>query len=182
MSHGTKRTSKLIIQRAKREDMKAIAKIVSSSAEWYRPIVDEKDMAEHDVDEKWQEINFKRREFWVGKSSERETVGTVSLQYFGECAYLGYVYLHADHTGKGYGKTLLEHARERAKEQGMDQMVLIAHPQAKWATKAYERFGFQRIAKQKEDVLSWNKGVLKPYYEEGFHLYAYDLKDEAQVS
>lgn len=165
----------LNIQRAQRSDMKSIAQIVKSSAEWYRPFVDEKDMAEHDVDQSWQEKNYQKREFWLGTNSKGESIGTVSLQYFGDTAYLGYVYLHADHTGKGYGKILLNHAKKTAKEKGIKKLILIAHPEAKWAVKAYIRYGFEVIAQKKQDVLAFKDGLLKPYYEEGFHLYRLPL-------
>lgn len=165
----------LIIQRAQRGDMKDIAQIVKSSAEWYRPFVEEKDMGEHDVDQNWQERNYQQREFWLGTNDLGESIGTVSLQYFGDTAYLGYVYLHADHTGKGYGKVLLNHAKKTAKEKGIKKLILIAHPEAEWAVKAYLRYGFEIIAKKKQDVLAFKDGLLKPYYEEGFHLFRMPL-------
>lgn len=169
------RGNRLILKRAQRQDMPSIAQIVRSSAEWYRPLVDEKDMSEHEVDEQWQEQNFKRREFWLGTNEDNSPIGTVSLQYFDDTAYLGYVYLHAKHTGKGYGRQLLDHARERAREKGMRRMVLIAHPEAKWAVKAYQRYGFERMLEKKPEILSWKNGLLKPYYEEGFHLFRFSL-------
>jgi RimJ/RimL family protein N-acetyltransferase len=167
--------TQLKISRAQSADMTNIAKIIRSSADWYRPFVDEKDMTEHDVDKQWEVDNFKKREFWVGKNGTDQTVGTVSLQYFNDTAYLGYVYLHAQHTGRGYGKILLDHAKARATEKGMEQMILIAHPEAKWAIKAYQRYGFKILHKKRDDVLSWKNGLLKPYYEEGFYLFHYDL-------
>jgi ribosomal protein S18 acetylase RimI-like enzyme len=171
--------TKLQIMRANTQDMSNIAEIIRSSADWYRPFVAEKDMSEHDVDKKWEIENYKKREFWVGKNGNEETVGTVSLQYFNDTAYLGYVYLHADHTGRGYGKVLLDHAKQRAIEKNMEQMVLIAHPEADWAIKAYKRYGFKILFKNRADVLSWKNGLLKPYYEEGFYLFHYDLSHKA---
>lgn len=165
----------LIIKKAEKSDMPSIAQIVKSSAEWYRPFVDEKDMQEHDVNKDWQERNFRQREFWVGKNDRGQSIGTVSLQYFGDTAYLGYVYLHAEHTGKGYGKILLNHAKKTAREKGSKKLILIAHPKAQWAVKAYLRYGFEVMAKKKQDVLSFKDGLLKPYYEEGFHLFGLPL-------
>lgn len=166
----------LTLLKARLDDMPSIARIITSSSEWYRPFVAEKDMDQHDVDEKWQRENFKKREFWLGKNSKGETVGTVSLQFFDQTAYLGYVYLHADHTGKGHGKKLLLHAKQEAIESGMKELILIAHPKAKWAMKAYLRFGFRVIAKEKEKILEYKDGLLGPYYEEGFHLLKYTLE------
>lgn len=167
--------TKLQLRRAQPTDMPIIAEIIRSSAQWYRPFVHEKDMTEHDVDKKWEIENYKKREFWVGKDSVDKTVGTVSLQYFQETAYLGYVYLHSEQTGRGYGKILLDHAKEQAIKNGMKEMILIAHPKADWATKAYRRYGFNILLKNRDDVLSWKNGLLRPYYEEGFYLFHYDL-------
>ncbi|MBH47204.1 MAG: hypothetical protein CME71_03435 [Halobacteriovorax sp.] len=166
----------LQIKRAAFSDMPAIAKIIRSSADWYSPFVSKEDMKEHLVDEKWQKVNFPRRDFWIGKIDEKQTVGTVSLQYFERSAYLGYVYLDTAHTGKGYGKKLLDHAKEIATQNGMRHMVLLAHPKAHWAISAYKKYGFTCIEKDKDKILSWNNSSLKPYYEDGFHLYQFNLE------
>lgn len=158
--------------------MTAVADIVRSSADWYEPFVDEKDMAEHDVDESWAERNYRLREFFVAKRNGR-VIGTISLQDARDCAYLGYVYLHADEVGNGLGRRLLEFAEKGCRARDKEAMVLIAHPEAAWATRAYEKFGFTCVAEEKEDVLAWNDGWLDPYYEEGFALFRYDLGGEA---
>lgn len=164
----------LIIKAAQKEDMDVIAKFIRSSAQWYEPFLDEKDLNEHYVDDKWKEENYQKRDFYIGKTEESE-VGTISLQYFDDVTYLGYIYLHVKHVGKGYGKRLIDHAKRLSKRKGQDSMVLIAHPEAKWAVKAYEKYGFKKFLTDKKKILNWKDGLLKDYYEEGFHLYKYDL-------
>ena len=88
-------------------------------------------------------------------------------------AYVGYIYVYDHQTGKGFGPQLLNHARNIATREGKRGLILIAHPKATWATRAYIRFGFERIATTREQVLEWRDGWLKPYYEEGFELYQY---------
>ena len=68
--------------------------------EWYRPILNPEDMDEHDVDDKWAVRNYKLRDFYLGVEGDTP-VGTISLQYFGGYAYLGYIYLDVQHVGKG---------------------------------------------------------------------------------
>ena len=160
----------LEIRRAKLDDMPVVAEFIRSSSDWYEKFVDEKDMAEHDVDETWMTKNYFRREFYIGSNGE-EDVGTISMQNLNGFAYLGYIYLDVKHVGKGYGHRLMEFAKHEAKRKGMKGLVLIAHPEASWAVKAYLKFGFKVVAKAKKEVLNWNNGSLKPYYEEGFHLY-----------
>lgn len=166
----------LSIRPARREDMPMIAGFVRSSAEWYEPFLDEKDLAEHFVDESWEEENYERRDFYVGYAGE-EAVGTISLQYFGRHAYLGYIYLDASQTGRGYGQTLIKFAEKLARKMGMVDMILIAHPQATWAKRAYLKYGFEIIEKDRERILAWEGGVMKPYYEEGFELYRFTFDD-----
>jgi len=167
----------LDIEPADWDDMELVAEFIRSTADWYEPFLDEKDLSEHYVDEEWKKVNFERRDFYIGRA-EGIPVGSVSLQYFGDYAYVGYVYLDSDYVGHGFGRQLLSFAADKAKAQGMKGVALIAHPEAQWATKAYTKFGFQRVASNKEDVLKWNDGILKDYYEEGFELYIYPF-DEA---
>lgn len=164
----------LSINPATRDDMDVIAEMIKSSADWYRPFVDEKDMSEHDVDDDWKERNYQLRDFHIAHSGS-EPVGTVSLQHFGDYVYLGYVYLFKHHVGKGFGKRLLEHAERISRSLGRKGMILIAHPEAKWAKKAYLKYGFEIISSNKKEILAWQNGVLTPHYEEGFELYRYDL-------
>jgi GNAT superfamily N-acetyltransferase len=169
------------VRPAKKADMQLVREFVRSSAHWYRPIVDEKDMKEHDVSENWAETNFSRRDFYVGMV-DRKPVGTISIQYFGDYAYLGYIYLHVKHVGKGYGRRLMKFAETVALKKGMKGMALIAHPRAKWAKRAYLKFGFEIVASDKRDVLSWQDGILKSYYEEAFELFLYEFSREREVT
>ncbi len=171
---GTSRTisGQLDIQPAQRHEMVIAANIIRSSADWYRPFLDEKDMGQHDVNETWGEMEFRRRKFYIGRD-EGVPVGIVSTQWVGDMAYVGYIYVYDHQTGKGFGPQLLNHARNIATREGKRGLILIAHPKATWATRAYIRFGFERIATTREQVLEWRDGWLKPYYEEGFELYQY---------
>ncbi len=168
-------TRGLSIEPAKWEHASTIVSILRSSAEWYEDIVEPEDLDEHYVDMEWARENLERRDFYVGRV-DGEIAGTLSLQRVGDDAlYLGYVYLHTDHVGNGYGDDLLYFAREKARSEGRSQLVLIAHPEAVWARKAYLRYGFEIIATDRSEVLGWHDGWLKPYYEEGFELYRYSV-------
>lgn len=166
--------NELQIDRAQQSDMPQIAKLIRSSAEWYKPFVAPQDMSEHYADENWQKENFKKRDFYLGKKDD-EPVGTISLQYFKETTYLGYIYLSTKHVGQGIGRRLIDFAKNKSKARGQKEMVLIAHPEATWAIRAYEKYGFKKKFTDKEKILTWKDGLMKPYYEEGFHLYEYAL-------
>lgn len=105
--------AKVKIQRAKYNDMSLVTRFINSSAKWYEPFVAEKDMSEHRPDQKWIEKNYFRREFYIGYEGD-QPVGTISYQNIEDYAYLGYIYLDVDHVGKGFGKQLMDHARDLA--------------------------------------------------------------------
>lgn len=170
-------TQRLHIQRANETDMDTIASFIRSSAEWYKPFLAEKDLKEHYVDDDWKKENYKKRDFYLGKDSQNGEVGTISLQYFGDYAYLGYIYLDSKYVGKGYGPELINFAKRKCLSKGLKGMCLISHPKAEWAIKAYEKYGFRKKCTSKQDVLNWNNAFLEPYYEEGFHLYVYEFEE-----
>lgn len=169
-----RRLEKLAIRAASRSDMPTVAGFIRSSLSWYEPFIHEKDRGEHEVGPEWMEKNFARRDFFIGYAAD-EPVGTISLQNVEGYTYLGYIYLDVKHVGKRYGHQLVNFARAESVRRGNRGMFLIAHPAAKWSVKAYEKMGFKKIASAREDVLNWNNGALKPYYEEGFELYVYPL-------
>jgi len=167
----------LEIEPATHHDKPAVVDIIRSSASWYEPFVEPDDMGEHLVDRKWADENFERREFFIARS-EGDEVGALSIQEVGDdWLYLGYVYVHTDHVGKRFGGRLLRFAKAEARRRGRKGLVLIAHPEAKWACRAYRKFGFDLIAEAREDVLTWEGGFLESYYEEGFQLYCYELDE-----
>lgn len=165
----------LTIKRCTLDEMPIVASLIRSSADWYSKFVNEKDMDEHYVGQAWIDKNFNKREFYIARDQSGEPIGFHSHQSFGNVAYLGYIYLNVKHVGKGYGKTLVDHAKDLSTKKGLEAMVLLAHPEATWATKAYTKYGFKCIASDKESVTSWKNGALKSYYEEGFDLYHYQL-------
>lgn len=159
--------------------MSTVAGFVRSSADWYRPIVDDKDMDQHEVDEAWARKNFLVRDFYIAHVGETP-IGTISTQFFGDWAYLGYIYLDVDHVGQGHGRRLINFARDIVTQQGAVGMSLIAHPEAKWAKRAYLKYGFRIAETRKAEVLAWQDGALEDYYEEGFELYLYDLDQDTK--
>lgn len=164
----------ITIKRAKWPDMRHVIRIIRSSASWYKSFINERDIGEHLVDIQWAHRNFFKREFYVGYKGN-EPVGILSFQEFKKFAYLGYIYLDIDFVGMGFGQKFMQFARNRAMCLGLEGMALLAHPNAVWATKAYKKFGFELVGKNKSEVLTWNQGILKSYYEEGFQLYFHTI-------
>lgn len=172
------RPSQLTIQAASRAEMSLVAGMIRSSADWYAEFVEEKDMAEHRVGQAWEEKNYQLRDFYLGYNTQGQAVGTLSLQYFNGYAYIGYLYLDTRYVGQGFGKQFMDFARQKVLQKGLKGLYLIAHPEAKWAVKAYEKYGFKRTLTRRQDILNWNQGCLQGYYEEGFELYLYHSQAE----
>lgn len=165
------------IRRATLSDGHDITEVLRSSADWYQPLVSDDDLDQHDVSDVWFTRNFPKREFWA-LERDGEVVGVLTVQDAGRALYLGYVYVHVDHVGRGLGRILLEHARRLGWQRGKQALVLLVHPDAEWAVRAYDKFGFEAHCTDRQQVLSWNGGWLRDYYEDGFHLYRYALHDQ----
>lgn len=166
--------SPLRIRRARLADMPQVAAFIRSSADWYRPFLDEADMGQHEVDEAWGLENYRKREFYIGYD-QGEPIGTISVQFLGSYAYLGYIYLDVAHVGKGFGAKLMRFAESIARSRGADGMCLIGHPEATWARRAYLKYGFEIVETERDRVVAWQDGCLRTYYEEGFELYLFPL-------
>lgn len=159
------------LRRSTPADIEPIVEILRSTTEWYRPFTDPEDLAtQHHVDAAWARENMKKREFWSAVL-DGEVVGILTLQDAGDFLYLGYVYVHRDHVGKRIGRRLLDHASAEVRRRDKEGMVLIAHPEADWAVRAYQKYGFDCVADTDDEVTAWNDGWLSPYHETGFHLW-----------
>jgi ribosomal protein S18 acetylase RimI-like enzyme len=160
-------------------DLPKVVEILRSTADWYRPFTDPEDLeTQHAVDLAWARENFDRREFWSA-TLDGEVVGVLTLQDAGDVLYLGYVYVHEEYVGRRIGRRLLDHAAAQAVARGKRGMVLISHPEATWAIKAYTKYGFTCIADSDEAVCAWNDGWLAPYHEQGFHLWEWSVEQLA---
>lgn len=169
---------KIKIRKAVWDDMPKVARFIRASAHWYKKFIHQKDYSEHDVGFLWKTKNYKLRDFYIGSTSDNVEFGTISVQFFQDTTYIGYIFLELEHIGKGYGHLLIDHVKKLSLKRQQKRMVLLAHPKAKWAIKAYEKYGFKCILKDKQDVLSFQNGLLKQYYEEGFYLFEYDLTQD----
>lgn len=161
----------MTLRPTRRSELPDVVEILRSTAEWYAPFVTPEDLeSQHRVDLDWARDNFERREFWSALVDGR-VVGVLTLQDAGDWLYLGYVYVHREMVGRRIGRALLDHARSEVRRRRKRGMVLIAHPEAEWAVKAYRKYGFERVADSDDAVCAWNDGWLEPYHEEGFHLW-----------
>jgi GNAT superfamily N-acetyltransferase len=82
-----------------------------------------------------------RNEVYVAELDGR-AIGLAALIPRGEECELDHLWLLPEHIGKGLGRRLFEHARDRATQLGAARLTLEAEPQA---TGFYERMGARTI-------------------------------------
>ncbi|MFX0101526.1 MAG: GNAT family N-acetyltransferase [Candidatus Hodarchaeota archaeon] len=160
-----------LVVRASKSLMHEVRECINSNYDKYKDIVSEKDRSEHQVDEEWAERNFEIREFYLGRDSDKKKyVGMGSFQDLGKFAYVGYFYVKPEFQRQNYGRSIMNFLEMRAMSKNINDLMLFANNKADWAIKFYEKLGFEIISKDKEEILSIEKGVFKPFYEEDAYL------------
>jgi len=56
-----------------------------------------------------------------------------------------WVYVHPEHQHKGVGTALMKHVEGVAVRLGLEKLRLVAHEEAHWAIKFYERLGYRIV-------------------------------------
>lgn len=82
--------------------------------------------------------------FFLLKEAETVVACAILKRFSEDAVELKRMYLKPEARGKGYGKRLLQHAIQTAKELGFRRMVLDTEPIMATAIELYEKFGFQR--------------------------------------
>nr|MDO8112482.1 GNAT family N-acetyltransferase [Candidatus Sigynarchaeota archaeon] len=148
--------------------MDEVRACINSNYDLYKSISDPRDMSEHQVGDAWVERNFKIREFYLLRDdSTGQFIGAGSFQVLGTFAYIGYFYIKNNFQRKGYGPFLMKFLEQHAIDSKKKDLRLFVHEKATWARKFYEKMGFVIYSSNKHEILSINKGILVPFYEEG---------------
>lgn len=82
--------------------------------------------------------------FFLLKEAETVVACAILKRLSEDAVELKRMFLKLEARGKGYGKLLLEHAIQTAKDLGFRRMVLDTEPIMSTAIQLYEKFGFQR--------------------------------------
>ncbi len=154
------------IIRASYELMDEVRAILNSNYHLYKDIVHEKDLSEHQVDEEWANRNFQIREFYLARDNG-EYVGMASFQNLKDSfAYIGYLYVRNGVQRKGYGSAIIKFLEMRTKQEGLGKICLFAQGKADWALKFYKKSGFSVRFTEKDYIIGFENGILRPFYEE----------------
>jgi ribosomal protein S18 acetylase RimI-like enzyme len=155
--------------RASWELMDEVRACINDNYQIYKDIVDPIDLSEHQVDEKWAELNYSIREFYVARD-KGEYIGAASFQNLENFAYIGYFYIKPPFQGQNYGRALMNFLELHAKLEKIQKICLFANNRADWAIKFYKKLGFRIISEDKQEILSFNGGILSRFYEQNAFL------------
>lgn len=100
------------------------------------------------IDQELQELEQRysppNSQFFLLKEAESVLASAILKRFSEDAVELKRMYLKSEARGKGYGKLLLAHCIQKAKDLGFQRMVLDTEPVMTDAIKLYEKFGFQR--------------------------------------
>lgn len=63
---------------------------------------------------------------------------------FGQYAYLGFMFVHPDHRGKGISRRIIDRLKTWAQSRGLNELRLEVYDENHNAIRAYEKFGFKK--------------------------------------
>lgn len=100
-------------------------------------------------------------------------IGTIQLEE--GIVYLMALYLQREYQGKGIGKIIMDKLKAFFQNKGNNEIVLLAHKDAKWAISFYEKQGFNFISGLEIDIRSYANTQLEKYYLKNSVLYSLKL-------
>ena len=150
--------------RASKQLMPEVCTIINSNMNLYKGILENpEDIDDYFVNEQWVTENFKKREFYLLRESQKY-VGMVSFQILKDFGYVGYLHVKFAKFRRGYGAALVKFLEMRAKKDKISKLRLFTHPKALWALNFYEKLGFQILERDQKTIDRLDGGVLKPYH------------------
>jgi GNAT superfamily N-acetyltransferase len=155
----------LTVIRASYALMDEVRAIINSNYDLYKDIVDPVDLSEHNVDKSWADRNFKIREYYLARY-DGQFVGTGSYQNLKTCAYIGYFYIKRSFQRKNFGRGLMQFLELRTMTDKITKLRLFCNPKSTWAVTFYKKVGFYVLSDDKQEILTLDHGVFKPFYEQ----------------
>jgi GNAT superfamily N-acetyltransferase len=138
-----------VIRRCRDDEREAILAIVNAAAEAYRGAIPA---------DCWHEPYMPAVEldrelaagvaFW-GYEADGELVGVMGIQPVGDVDLIRHAYVLPDIQGRGVGRALLEHLRERAERP----LLVGTWAAAEWAIRFYRRNGFELASPERTQSL-----------------------------
>lgn len=91
-------------------------------------------------------------------------------------AYLSAFYFLPEHQRKGYGKKALRQLEKTYQNLGFQEMVLLVHQQAHWASNFYKKMGYKTLAEHRSSIVQYAGAGIEHLLEPGLFLMGRTLK------
>lgn len=100
-------------------------------------------------------------------------IGTIQLA--DDIVYLMALYLLREYQGMGIGKLVMGKLISTFQNKSKNEIVLLAHKDAKWAISFYEKQGFNLISEIEADIKNYANGLLEKHYIKNSVLFSLKL-------
>lgn len=111
--------------------------------------------------------------------TQREPVGFVAVGPLSpRLAYLSAFYFLPEHQRKGYGAKALRQIENTYQNLGFQEMVLLVHQQAHWASGFYKKMGYKTLAKHRLSIVQYAGVGIEHLLEPGLFLMGKKLKSK----
>lgn len=108
---------------------------------------------------------------------EGEIVGFLgTIEINNDVVYLLALYFMREHQNKGIGKIVMEHKFHSYKIENRKEIVLLAHQEATWACKFYEKNGFKLISNEEDRIKSYSNKIMENHYIKNSVLYSFKIQ------
>lgn len=89
-------------------------------------------------------------------NEDHDTVGFIIVGYEGKSCFIRNIGVHHEHRRKGYGKALINHALQEARNEGVKLCFLWVEYNNKPAITLYQSIGFKQDLNEAEAMFSFN--------------------------
>lgn len=91
-------------------------------------------------------------------------------------AYLSAFYFLPEHQGLGYGQKVLRQIENTYHRLGYQEMLLLVHQKAPWASNFYRKMGYKTLAENKTSIVQYAGAGIEHLLEPGLFLMGRTLK------
>lgn len=108
--------------------------------------------------------------------NDNDEIGFVGTKKLNEhIVYLVACYIHSDFQNKGLGSLGIKYLKNSLKELHTKEIVLLVHKKAVWAQQFYLKNGFVIVSYDKDQILSYDNGIMENDYLDNTVLMSHKL-------
>lgn len=79
---------------------------------------------------------------WVYVDANDKPIAYIITEVVDRCVHIEQISVHADHSGNGYGRSLIDALQDRSKIEGFSSITLTTFRDVPWNAPYYKRLGF----------------------------------------